>query len=89
MGRPKWQEEMQAAADATGKMFSVGLRPGKEFSWWAHCDGVEWDGSTPQMAVKSVVDSLNRRAHAEAHDLRRKAEAQAKVAEALDRLGVV
>lgn len=89
MGRPKWQDDAQAAADATGKTFVIGLRPHKDQSWFANCDGVEWDAGSPQGAVKAVVSTLRQRAQTEAHELRRKAEAQQKVHEALDRLGVV
>lgn len=89
MARPKWQEDAQALADATGKVFVVGVRPNKDHSWFANCDGVEWDGSSPQMAVRQVVGTLRRRFETEAHEAARRAEVLRKVEARLDELGVV
>lgn len=51
----------EMAAQATGKNFLIGVRPeGK--GWFAHCDGIEWDGDSPKMAVESVVRGLAERA---------------------------
>lgn len=52
-----WIKLAEAAAEAQGKNFMVGVRPmGK--GWFAHCDGIEWDGSGPADAVASVIRSL-------------------------------
>lgn len=53
----------EAACEAQVANFYIGVRPlGK--GWFAHCDGVEYDGDGPDMAVRSVVQELQRRARA-------------------------
>lgn len=51
------------AAFAVGQFFHIGVRT--DGSWFAHCDGVEYDGGHlpdgPIIAVNSVVDALRRR----------------------------
>lgn len=56
-----WEAQAKAAAEATGKLFAVGVRPFDK-GWFATCDGIEWDGSTPAEAVKAVVRDLSERA---------------------------
>ena len=57
----------------TGKVAMVGVRAHKD-DWWAHCDGIEWDGPTAAKAARSVLHSIQQR---EASKLA-KAEAEAK-----------
>lgn len=73
-----WVQLAETAADAEGENFFIGVRPmGK--GWFAHCNGVEWDGDTPEMAVRSVIQSLQRQASTNAANL----DQQAKAAKAL------
>lgn len=54
---PDYERLAELAAQATGKMFIIGVRPeGK--GWFANCDGVEWDGDSPATAVESVIQTL-------------------------------
>lgn len=51
----------ELAAESQGKQFLVGVRP-YDKGWFAHCDGVEWDGSSPGSAILSVVEALTENA---------------------------
>lgn len=73
-----WVQLAETAADAEGKNFFIGVRPMGR-GWFAHCNGVEWDGDTPEMAVRSVIHSLQRQASTNAANL----DQQAKAAKAL------
>ena len=46
---------MLAIAESIGKNIIIGVRPNG--TWFAHCDGIEWDGS-PQSALQGVLDQL-------------------------------
>jgi hypothetical protein len=65
----------ELTAEATGYAFLIGVRPGG--GWFAHCNHVEWDGDSPEMATISVVRTLAENARKEA----RKANADAKSVE--------
>ena len=75
-GRPKWQDDMQAVADATGKVFVIGLRPWKDQSWFANCDGEEVDAGSPQAAVRDLIGLLARKADTAAWQARQAAAEQ-------------
>lgn len=70
--------QMQALAEATGQNVLIGKR-GHKSDWFAHCDGVEWDGSTPEQALRAVAASILHRAE----DAKRQAEKAAKDADAI------
>lgn len=56
----------ELAAEAQGQNFLIGVRPmGK--GWFAHCDGVEWDGADPDDAVRSVIGTLAKNARQKAN----------------------
>lgn len=77
-------EAVHDAAVAVDRSFLVGFT-GKE--WFAACDGIEWQGSTPRQAVQSVIDALHERAGREIADARSKSARAAQVADALTRIG--
>lgn len=61
MSNTNYERLAELAAEAQGKQFLIGVRPmGK--GWFAHCDGVEWDGAGPDDAVRSVVRTLAKNA---------------------------
>lgn len=53
----------QAIADATGKAVLIGVRPGDR-GWFAHCDGLEFDGP-PREALAALKGDVEQRARAE------------------------
>lgn len=61
----------EAAAEAQQANFYIGVRPNGK-GWFAHCDDVEFDGSDPDMAVRSVIQELQRRSHLDSHEWERK-----------------
>ena len=58
-------DEMRAFAEATGKTVIVGCR-GHNGTWFAHCDGIEYDGSNPLGSVRAVRDGWVERARSRA-----------------------
>lgn len=42
----KWEQMAAEAAAAVRRNFVVGVR-GHNGTWFAHCDGIEYDGSGP------------------------------------------
>lgn len=54
---PEYIRLAQLTAEAQGKQFIIGVRP-YDKGWYAHCDGVEWDGAGPEDAVYSVIRTL-------------------------------
>lgn len=69
---PDWLARAAQAAQAMGKVFVLGARP-YDKGWFANCDGIEWDGSTPAQAVDSVLESLRRREDASRAEASRQA----------------
>jgi len=47
----------QATAEAMGKDFLIGVRPNGR-GWYANCGGVEYDGGSPEVAVRQVVEQI-------------------------------
>lgn len=61
----EYEELARLTAEATGKIFYIGVRP-YDKGWFASCDGTEWDGDSPATAVHSVIKSLAQKFRAEA-----------------------
>ena len=53
----KLERRIADIAEVTGKRVIVG-RQGHKDEWFAHCDGIEWGGSTALEALESVVQEL-------------------------------
>lgn len=51
------ERRITEVAEATGKRVIIG-RQGHKDEWFAHCDGIEWGGSTALEALESVVREL-------------------------------
>lgn len=64
---PGFVDLMYQAAQATGCNFHLGARP-HDKGWFAHSDGIEFDGSTPEQAVLSVITEIKRRMEAKVHE---------------------
>lgn len=79
MSRPSWMELAVEAAQITCKPFIVGAKP-YDKGWFAACGDIEYDGSSPSTAARSVLDELARRAEHQQHEsaaAAKKAERQA------------
>ncbi len=63
-----YEKLAELAAQAMGRTFHIGVRPENK-GWFAHCDGVEWDGDSPESAVLSVIQSLAEKAKLDAISL--------------------
>ncbi len=72
-----WEQQAQAAAEAFEVQILVGVRP-YGGGWFAHADGIEYDGHTAASAVEAVIDGLSGRAARQGLD----GQQQAKRAEA-------
>lgn len=55
--KPNYLQLAEIAAQAQGCIFYIGVRP-FEKGWFAHCNGIEWDGATPEEATFSVIKTL-------------------------------
>lgn len=51
---------MHDAAQAAGLVVLLGVRPNGR-GWFAHCDGEEVDGGTPEQAVQDLIVAVQRR----------------------------
>lgn len=60
MAGNSWSDLARIAAEAFGVTVLVGVRP--KGTWFAHADGVEYDGGSPLDAVRAVALGLERRA---------------------------
>lgn len=54
----------ETTAAVMGKDFLIGVRPNGR-GWYANCAGVEYDGGSPEMAVRQVVRQLQGKARDE------------------------
>lgn len=54
----------ETTAAVMGKDFVIGARPNGR-GWYANCAGVEYDGGSPEMAVRQVVRQIQGKARDE------------------------
>lgn len=59
----------EATAQALGVDFVIGARP-YDKGWFAHCAGITFDGGTPDIAVRQVVEALHRKTRNELNEAR-------------------
>lgn len=77
----KLEQRMAEVARITGKLVHIG-KYGHNDDWYAHVDGVEFQGNTALVALESVIQGLKEKAQGLAGEAAR----QAKLAEGYDKL---